>query len=761
MAWTGCNPSYQNPAPAPRAERSRPQPSPAESPALSEAGQALQALVTGGLEEQVAVAYMRRHHPEYDPSVEEILALNERGVPGDWLAKLIAPASEPQAVPAPKMEIPEVEETPSTPATPEPVMTMADPVSEPTPASAQLLQSADMAQGTMPSAPATEPVMTQPEVVPALPEGSTTTTTTTTTLTTSQGQQVIIQETQPPATVVVQAPAPVIQTSTSPLVIQPPLASYPSQVQVFYQDLAPYGEWVHIDPYGWCWQPTVVRADIQWRPYVDQGQWVWTDCGWYWQSNYSWGWAPFHYGRWAQHAHRRWVWIPDTTWGPSWVSWRQSDTYCGWAPLPPAARCSPSTGFTYLGSRVGFSFDFGLNVNHYVFLPIHRFTAPSCRPYLVGSDRVLAVYHHSKVSNHYRFDLTGGRIFNQGLDPHSVEFHGKTRLSPRQVLDGKRAEDTLRPVAGKIYRHIPEGLRNGNRPSTRPQPDNSPVSTPSRPTPGTAAALASAAPTATSRNLSTASRYSPAPEPSPQVSNSRPPVTTARPLADTTSRSATTSNSRGGFTILSRSQLGADTTSLARTSPSESSFRPTPGTSRSSLSPLTRTSIRDEAAERAQARRSGNSGPTITIIPYGSWEDRAQRETSQITTQPGIGYTSRPSPEPSRRSYNTSDPTVRSLTPPQPVTSIPTYPVYRSEPLRPPQPVTPPQPQTQVRSLPMRPGYTVGSQPSPSPDRGGMGIRESRSMNAPGSLPDRSSFQPQREAPGGITRPQPGLERRR
>ena len=30
-----------------------------------------------------------------------------------------------------------------------------------------------------------------------------------------------------------------------------------------------------------------------------------------------------------------WCWAPDTVWGPSWVTWRYSGDYCGWAPLPP------------------------------------------------------------------------------------------------------------------------------------------------------------------------------------------------------------------------------------------------------------------------------------------------------------------------------------------------------------------------------------------------------------------------------------------
>ena len=90
----------------------------------------------------------------------------------------------------------------------------------------------------------------------------------------------------------------------------------------FYNNLSPYGTWVSLEGYGWCWQPRAVVISHGWRPYCDGGHWVYTDAGWFWQSDYSWGWAPFHYGRWYQHPRCGWVWTPDRVWGPAWVTWR-------------------------------------------------------------------------------------------------------------------------------------------------------------------------------------------------------------------------------------------------------------------------------------------------------------------------------------------------------------------------------------------------------------------------------------------------------
>src|SRR5262249_21140088 len=84
----------------------------------------------------------------------------------------------------------------------------------------------------------------------------------------------------------------------------------------FYEALAPFGTWNQDAQYGWVWQPTASAYDKTWAPYVTQGSWVWTNMGWFWNSNYSWGWAPFHYGRWV-HT-KSWVWVPGNAWASSW-----------------------------------------------------------------------------------------------------------------------------------------------------------------------------------------------------------------------------------------------------------------------------------------------------------------------------------------------------------------------------------------------------------------------------------------------------------
>ena len=128
---------------------------------------------------------------------------------------------------------------------------------------------------------------------------------------------------------------PVLFLFTGALLIKPSNADAQRvsvSLQVFYDDLSPYGQWVNDPDYGYVWAPSVAS---DFSPYSSDGHWVLTDEGWTWVSDYPWGWAPFHYGRWNFNPAFGWIWIPDTVWGPAWVSWRRSPGYYGWAPLGP------------------------------------------------------------------------------------------------------------------------------------------------------------------------------------------------------------------------------------------------------------------------------------------------------------------------------------------------------------------------------------------------------------------------------------------
>ncbi|PYK63557.1 MAG: hypothetical protein DME21_02535 [Verrucomicrobia bacterium] len=219
----------------------------------------------------------------------------------------------------------------------------------------------------------------------------------------------------------------------------------PEQVNYnyFYQTLAPYGSWVEVPSYGWCWQPTVSVIDAGWRPYSNSGRWLWTDCGWYWHSDYSWGWAPFHYGRWYRSPLHGWVWTPDTTWGPAWVTWRYSGTYCGWAPLPPGAYFDVGVGFRFHGGRVGVGFDFGLVPDCYTFIPTAYFCDYRPWRYCLPRGQIVTVFNRTKIINNFGTTPNGRAIVNVGPGRNAIASVTRTEIRKVTLRDANLTGNTL------------------------------------------------------------------------------------------------------------------------------------------------------------------------------------------------------------------------------------------------------------------------------------------------------------------------------
>ena len=202
----------------------------------------------------------------------------------------------------------------------------------------------------------------------------------------------------------------------------------------FYSSLAPYGTWVNVPTYGWCWQPTVVVVDPAWQPYCNNGYWLWTDQGWYWNSYYSWGWAPFHYGRWCQSPGYGWLWCPDNTWGPAWVCWRNNPGYCGWAPLPPGACFRAGVGWTFNGLAVGFNFGFGLGPRCFTFCDFDDFCQRHPFEHFRHGRDADRFFRDSRVDNDFALDAHH-RFINRGIDPSRIEAATHTRLQPVAVRE--------------------------------------------------------------------------------------------------------------------------------------------------------------------------------------------------------------------------------------------------------------------------------------------------------------------------------------
>jgi hypothetical protein len=205
---------------------------------------------------------------------------------------------------------------------------------------------------------------------------------------------------------------------------------------VFAGALAPYGNWVHVPDYGDAWQPAEEASIPDWRPYVDGGEWINSDSGWYWQSDYPWGWAPFHYGGWINASQLGWVWVPGTTWGPGWVSWRSTKSWVGWAPLPPGVSLNVLAQLTFSGHPVTPDYDFGISLSSYVFVRASHFLNSDLPTHVAPAGRAGSIAASSAVINNY--SVVNNRVVNGGVSRGVVA--AASRQPPPEV--------PLEPVSG-------------------------------------------------------------------------------------------------------------------------------------------------------------------------------------------------------------------------------------------------------------------------------------------------------------------------
>ena len=192
-------------------------------------------------------------------------------------------------------------------------------------------------------------------------------------------------------------------------------------VGIFYDQLGSYGDWVNYND-----QYVFIPANVHgnWRPYTE-GHWVYTrSYGWTWVSDEPFGWATYHYGRWGYAQDMGWYWVPGQRWAPAWVSWRRSNDYVVWAPLPP-------------DRRPGVEISIDINANdipdyYWVAVPTRRFLAPDLRVDIINNDSQIrnVVGRTEYIGTPH---ITNNIVVNNNIDVNVISRETGQQVRPVEV----------------------------------------------------------------------------------------------------------------------------------------------------------------------------------------------------------------------------------------------------------------------------------------------------------------------------------------
>ena len=218
----------------------------------------------------------------------------------------------------------------------------------------------------------------------------------------------------------------------------------PSAVRLFFDVLAPYGEWREDPRLGLVWTPSHEGIGESFVPYATQGRWThraFERAGeapideYVWVSDLPWGWVTFHYGRWTFAGDRGWAWVPGRRYAGAWVDWRAPeraadssgtrDGVVGWGPTPPSIvwRVSPGPASSRARTlhvdgepaRIDVSnarivaMPYAAFATPYAYVRAHELFAANLGERLLYGPAALAVAHATQSSNPPRPEQLGLR----------------------------------------------------------------------------------------------------------------------------------------------------------------------------------------------------------------------------------------------------------------------------------------------------------------------------------------------------------------
>jgi len=272
------------------------------------------------------------------------------------------------------------------------------------------------------------------------------------------------------ATAIALSPIPLV-VATLPAVAQ---ANVSISFGYFYDELAPYGQWVHHPRWGDAWRP----REANFRPY-HRGHWDYTDrYGWVWTSAYSWGDIPFHYGRWVYDPSDGWLWVPGYVWAPAWVIWRSGAGYVGWFPMPPDDaflagdedyRSNWDNWDSGYGYRDWYGANYGPNwlLSIGVFVDERHFADRDFSRYVAPPAQVATFVNNTRNVTNYV--TVNNYIVNRSVDPAQISRASGRQIRPVPASDVVKTNVPIEPVnVGRQIRQQ-ERRRHGGDPKAPPE----------------------------------------------------------------------------------------------------------------------------------------------------------------------------------------------------------------------------------------------------------------------------------------------------
>jgi hypothetical protein len=148
------------------------------------------------------------------------------------------------------------------------------------------------------------------------------------------------------------------------------------------------------------------------------------------------------------------MWIPDTEWGPAWVSWRRSEGYYGWAPLGP-------------GISINIAIGGGYNIpdEHWIFVKDRDIERRDINHYYVDKTKNVTIIKNSTVINNTYVDNSRHVTYIAGPNKDDVQkVTGKT-VNPVFVKDNDKPGQKINKDELKIYRpQVKKTDKNGKEP---------------------------------------------------------------------------------------------------------------------------------------------------------------------------------------------------------------------------------------------------------------------------------------------------------